>query len=206
MAQLFAIAILGIGCFALLGFVLILVFRIIALWVLIILSPLAFFLWALPAKQAQKGFDEWRAEFTKQVVIGPVMAFFIYLIILFFIANARTVTENSVTNVYGIQQRSSTSTRPAAGIISEPKNMLGFIVGVALMFVAMEVASKIGARGVSQAKGISNRAARFAGRATRKVARFADDAAYATGSFLRSVGSLKPGQQFLKVWQRSVNK
>lgn len=55
----------------------ILVIRIVMLWIYVILSPLAFLLAAFPG--GQKYASQWWSEFTKQVIVGPVLAFFIWL-------------------------------------------------------------------------------------------------------------------------------
>ncbi|MFH0892660.1 MAG: hypothetical protein V1867_07875 [Candidatus Falkowbacteria bacterium] len=56
---------------------LILVFRIVMLWIYIILSPIAYLCSAFPGGQKYAG--QWWSEFTKQVVTGPILAFFYWL-------------------------------------------------------------------------------------------------------------------------------
>lgn len=55
----------------------ILVMRIIMLWLLVILSPLAFLLHTFPG--GQKYASQWWSDFSKYIIIGPVMAFFFWL-------------------------------------------------------------------------------------------------------------------------------
>ncbi|MFH1822697.1 MAG: hypothetical protein ABH830_03275 [Patescibacteria group bacterium] len=55
----------------------ILIMRIIMLWVYTILSPIAFLASAFP--QGQKYASQWWSEFSKNVIVGPVLAFFIWL-------------------------------------------------------------------------------------------------------------------------------
>jgi len=55
----------------------ILVMRVMMLWVYVILSPLAFLLSAFP--QGQKYASQWWSEFSKNVITGPVLAFFLWL-------------------------------------------------------------------------------------------------------------------------------
>lgn len=57
----------------------VLVARIVYLWILIVLSPLAFFLKGVPGGGASKYYGEWWKKFTDQVVVGPVMAFILWL-------------------------------------------------------------------------------------------------------------------------------
>ena len=56
---------------------LILVFRIVILWMLVILSPIAFLAQTFPA--AQKYANQWWQMFGQYVIIGPVLAFFLWL-------------------------------------------------------------------------------------------------------------------------------
>src|SRR5690606_9097812 len=65
-------------------FVLILVFRVITLWFLMILSPLAFFLWGVPGRAAGY-WGQWLDEFVKHLIVGPVAGFLLYLIIYFYV-------------------------------------------------------------------------------------------------------------------------
>jgi len=55
----------------------ILVMRVIMIWIYVILSPIAFLAAAFPA--GQKYSSQWWSEFSKQVVSGPVLAFFLWL-------------------------------------------------------------------------------------------------------------------------------
>jgi hypothetical protein len=63
--------------FIVLAFVLSFVFRYVALWIAVILSPLAFVCWILPA--TKKYWEFWWKEFLGWCMLGPIMAFFLYL-------------------------------------------------------------------------------------------------------------------------------
>ncbi|MFH1789821.1 MAG: hypothetical protein ABH832_02015 [bacterium] len=55
----------------------ILLSRMVVLWVLIVLSPLAFILNVIPA--TQKFGQQWLSQFGNHVIVGPVLAFFLWL-------------------------------------------------------------------------------------------------------------------------------
>ncbi|MFH1078232.1 MAG: hypothetical protein V1745_03060, partial [Patescibacteria group bacterium] len=58
------------------------IFRIVALWILLILSPIAFFALALPAKMSKAVApftSKWWERLSTMLVAGPVMAFFLWL-------------------------------------------------------------------------------------------------------------------------------
>ncbi len=62
-------------------FVVILLFRIIALWILIVFSPLAFFAWVFEgsAPKIGKYYEQWWSQFLDYCMVGPILAFFIWL-------------------------------------------------------------------------------------------------------------------------------
>jgi hypothetical protein len=55
----------------------ILVMRLVMIWIYVVLSPLAYLLSAFPG--GEKYALQWWSEFTKNLIIGPVLAFFIWL-------------------------------------------------------------------------------------------------------------------------------
>lgn len=77
-----AAALIGLSLVAVIYMTLILVFRIIFLWTLIILSPAAYFLRGIPLKAGEKFYGKWWDEFTKRLIAGPLMAFFLWLTLL----------------------------------------------------------------------------------------------------------------------------
>ncbi len=65
------------------------IIRVIMLWIYVILSPVAFLAAAFPA--GQKYSSQWWSEFTKYVVSGPVLAFFIWLALTTAIKSSETL-------------------------------------------------------------------------------------------------------------------
>ncbi|PIY92692.1 MAG: hypothetical protein CO030_05380 [Candidatus Magasanikbacteria bacterium CG_4_9_14_0_2_um_filter_42_11] len=59
------------------AFAIVMAARMVILWVLIILSPLAYIFQVIP--QTQKYAQEWWSEFTNHVIVAPVMVFFLWL-------------------------------------------------------------------------------------------------------------------------------
>ncbi len=58
---------------------LMLIVRIVYLWLLVVLSPLAFFLKVVPGSMAKGQYADWWKRFNSQLVFGPLMAFFLWL-------------------------------------------------------------------------------------------------------------------------------
>ncbi|MCU0679656.1 MAG: DMT family transporter, partial [Planctomycetes bacterium] len=88
LAGLIAMGITMVVVAVLLGILLI---RVILLWVYTILSPLAFLLSSFPAGQRYS--SQWWSEFSKQVVVGPMLAFFIWLAITTVSNSANSLTQ-----------------------------------------------------------------------------------------------------------------
>jgi hypothetical protein len=62
--------------------VVVLVLRIVYLWVLVIVSPAAYFLRGVPMKSAEKYYGEWWGMLIQRLVAGPFIAFFLWLSLL----------------------------------------------------------------------------------------------------------------------------
>ncbi|RLC37740.1 hypothetical protein DRH27_03640 [Candidatus Falkowbacteria bacterium] len=71
----------------------VLVMRVVMLWVYVILSPIAFLVEAFPA--AKKFFSFWD-DFIKQVVVGPLLAFFIWLALTTAHASSNALSSDAI--------------------------------------------------------------------------------------------------------------
>jgi len=77
MTGLLAVVLLLVAIVVLLVMTAVIIMRIIMLWLLVVLSPLPFILSAFP--QGQRYSQQWWQEFSKYVIIGPILAFFLWL-------------------------------------------------------------------------------------------------------------------------------
>jgi len=75
----------------------VLVMRIVMLWIYVILSPFAFLAAAFPA--GQKYASQWWGEFSKNVIVGPVLAFFIWLALTTVNSSAGTLMQGKTTSL-----------------------------------------------------------------------------------------------------------
>lgn len=66
-----------LAAFAMGSYVFVMMARVVALWALIILSPLAYILGVLPKTQSYA--ERWWSEFSNYVIVAPVMVFFLWL-------------------------------------------------------------------------------------------------------------------------------
>lgn len=148
-AALVAILLVVIGII-----VMMLLMRIVALWVAIILSPLAFFANIFPATQSF--YNQWLKQLGTNLVTGPMLAFFLWLTFAI-VGNGeayRSFMENKVGN--------------APTEFLGTSNMVNYIVSIAMLLMGIKVAAKSGAAGANfAAKGmgmIQNTASKLARR------------------------------------------
>jgi hypothetical protein len=145
------------------AYIFILVGRMIRLWILIVLSPLAFVLSVIPKTQ---GFaSQWWSELGDNLVTGPVLLFFIWLSLVtvgggqinaHILAKSNVPDANKATmdgTLYG-QGFVNTEKNTGVGATSEQSagltdilgwnNMANFIIAIGMLFAGAQVASKIG--------------------------------------------------------------
>ncbi len=60
----------------------VLVVRIVYLWLLVVMSPLAFMASAVPVQTVKGFYSQWWEKFNKQVAVGPLLAFFLWLALI----------------------------------------------------------------------------------------------------------------------------
>lgn len=127
--------------------------RIVMIWIYVVLSPLAYLLGAFPAGKKYSG--EWWGEFTKNLIVGPVLAFFIWLSFAALGTGQDSVGSSGISadkpSAKGISSDGSNSITKAGS----PDNMLNFVISIAMLFGGLKVAKSIGgAAGGMANKGI----------------------------------------------------
>jgi len=160
------IALLTIGAYAA-----IMLSRMLVLWVLIILSPLAYLMSVLPA--TKKYASEYWQEFIKYVIAGPVMVFFLWL--AFATMGSGNVNQEVASHV-NIENAAISNETTAAGTreseisaslsaVTEWESMASFFIAVAFLFVGLQQVSKLGLVGgtlAGQATGLGTKWAMMA--------------------------------------------
>lgn len=120
----------------------VLVMRIVLLWIYIVLSPLAFLLMSFP--QGQKYASQWWGEFSKQIIVGPVLAFFMW----FSLMAVKTVDVASLgdSKCFGPTK------------ILCPDQFLNFVIAIALLMGGLMITQRVGgmtAKAASKASGFT---------------------------------------------------
>ncbi|MBT6254500.1 hypothetical protein HOI83_04720 [Candidatus Uhrbacteria bacterium] len=111
----------------------VLVYRIVVLWVLIILSPAAFLAGAAQGILSKAGdmYSQWWGKLTAAIMIGPILTFFLWL---------------ALASVSGMTQGFDTNRNPppSGAVINNSivtnDNFTGFIIGIALLLAGLEMA------------------------------------------------------------------
>lgn len=135
------------------AYALFLVIRIVALWFLLILSPIVWMLWILPA--TRDFFGKWWANFIKWSFFAPASAFFLFLAIFSY----RSLLTESIGNALRADDYSK-----LLPSFTEPNNLLQFLLVIGILFGGLIVAQQMGAYGAQGAIGI----ARGAGKSVAK--------------------------------------
>lgn len=184
-----ALVMIGMSLFLMIIMLAVLVVRIIYLWLLIILSPLAFFLKAVPSPAAQSYYAEWWKMFTQQVIVGPVLAFFLWLSLV-------SVATGKLTDGFEKSAATADSLNPATSAVFNAETMQEFVISFTLLLggvmmaqrLSPQVGGKIAAMGKAAVKGGLKRAGRMTGVPTMMEQRKAErEAGYKQrGSRLRS--------------------
>lgn len=169
---LFGFILLVIAFSVILAYTLIFTFRIVALWILIILSPLAFLLAAIPAGQGYS--RQWWSSFTKYVFTGVIIMFFFWLAL---------VTSQSAFTILDpelVKEEQEKLLTVAGSKMGSPINLSRFIITVSFLIAGLVAAQKAGVAGSSFAGDVLQRLrrapgqlGRFAYRSTRDTSAWA---------------------------------
>jgi hypothetical protein len=142
-AMIVAIIFLIIATIVMLAILVVLVMRVIMFWIYIVLSPLAFLLSAFPG--GQKYASQYWGEFTKYLVNGPVLAFFIWLSLI--TMNNLGEFSNSAFFIES-QTIMLPDTTAVSGILFD-RNFMAFIMAIGFLVGGLMVSSQIGGIGAS---------------------------------------------------------
>ena len=143
-----------------------LVMRIVMIWIYVVLSPAAYLFSAFPG--GQKYASQWWDEFTKNLIVGPVLAFFIWLSFISLQGvdqvpgfASDTSTAAGLAGDMNIDSSSATDKNPdgtpfAASKASTPGVLIKFIIGIGMLIGGLKISQEIGgAAGSMAGKGMS---------------------------------------------------
>jgi hypothetical protein len=153
---------LVVACGVMIAYIAVLLYRIIALWVLVILSPFAFFAAAFPG--LKKYSSEYWTKFIGQLSVGIMLAFFLWLAFQLF--NATTVGQADLISQFG-----------ASAEEAEHKELwervYTFVISIAFLMLGLQYAQQAGGFAGSFAGKVSGKLSDWSSRAIKGTARVA---------------------------------
>ncbi|QQG52226.1 MAG: hypothetical protein HY931_02680 [Candidatus Falkowbacteria bacterium] len=130
-----------------------LVMRIIMIWVYVVLSPFAYLLAAFPG--GSKYSSMWWSDFTKNLIVGPVLAFFIWLSFTSLVS-----FNNQSLGIDGSPQDPNkiTCQQDESGVCQKGTTdiMIKFVISIAMLLGGMKIAQEIGGAAAGVAGKISS--------------------------------------------------
>lgn len=131
---------------------LVLVYRIVMIWILVILSPGAYLLAVFPG--GQKYSEQWWDLFTRYLIVGPAMAFFMWLSLatLDDVSYSYTAAEIATGSEGGV---------PSTSEAGKTENIYRFTVAICLLLGGLSVTQQLGVGGGKMASGFVGKLAAF---------------------------------------------
>jgi len=178
------------------------IIRIVALWFLVTLSPFAFFLSALP--QGEKYASKWWEQFTNYVILGPVLAFFLWISLAVTQNAALDKDGNVVKNAGGVQIHrelgkgywpDASTDKNAEGfsvgdsIAGTVPGTAGFILGIIMLLASLIAAQQLSSVGGGMAMGAMSGMGKIASGAAKSPFQLAGATARGAGKV--GVGAAK---------------
>ncbi len=131
--------------------VIMLAIRVVMMWIYVVLSPMAYLLGAFPAGQQYA--NKWWTDFSKNVIVGPIIAFFVWLSFASLGAGQPVDGGKDLTSDIGKDGGSQDQNLTKAG---SPDHMLTFVISIAMLFGGLQIAQQIGgAAGAMAGKGMN---------------------------------------------------
>ncbi|HOZ53349.1 MAG TPA: hypothetical protein PK142_01565 [bacterium] len=146
-----------------------LVVRMVMIWIYVVLSPLAYLLASFP--QGQSYSQKWWSDFSKNLIIGPILAFFIWLSFASLGGTAGSAEISAMKkNTFSDAEEVGNATITQAG---SPEHMLKFIISIAMLIggvmIAQEMggaAGKVAGKGMAKLQAMGSGAIKLGKRAT----------------------------------------
>ncbi|MFA5188473.1 MAG: hypothetical protein WC460_03870 [Patescibacteria group bacterium] len=168
-------------------FCVVLAFRMVALWILVVFSPLAFFAWAFEGAAGKVGkfANEWWDQFFNYCVVGPCIAFFLWISL---ITMAKLNYDQMNTSVTAAD-RAKINADIGAG--SSMDQVLSVLIGIIMLVSGLTMCSKY----AGAAAGVMTKGANFikdqtAGRLERAATRVGRETAGVVGAPFRAAGAM----------------
>ena len=162
-AYVFAVVYVIIALVVLVTMLMVLVMRVVMIWIYVVLSPMAYLLAAFPGGEQYS--SRWWSDFTKNLVVGPVLAFFIWLSFAAVSPGASGTGQGGALYVAGAnmdapqQGAIATNVSTVNGTVSDFGTgdlLIKFIISIGMLIAGLKISQEIGGEAGSIAgKGMS---------------------------------------------------
>ncbi|MFH1047861.1 MAG: hypothetical protein V1738_06170 [Patescibacteria group bacterium] len=156
MGFMLAFALVSISAGVVVIMIAVLAVRIVYLWLLVVMSPLAFLATAMPITRASQFYGRWWENFNKQVIVGPFLAFFLWLALI-----SASATGSDAINTQGFggakADTGETYNSEMAGAL-ENANIVKFIISIGMLLGGVAMAQEMSSGAVGFGKSVLNRA------------------------------------------------
>ena len=158
--------------------------RIVILWILVILSPLAFFLQGIKGILPVEGAGDWMGKFTGALVMGPLLTFFLWLALA-------AASSGSISQSEGFPLPVNSAATGLSLEVFDSNHLTSIILALILLIVGMQQAGQYSARLDGLAKSLINedmgrKVVSLSARAPFIGASAAARGAYSAGSYVGS--------------------
>lgn len=133
-ALLMGLILMLVVCSVMITLIGVMLFRIVYLWLLIVLSPIAWLMSTFPA--GKKYYAQWWDQFRDQLVVGPAMAFFLWL-------SLTAVGSGLAWNQVIVKGADLAKVPVAMTKVTEPENLLSFLVTTIMLLASVQMAQKL---------------------------------------------------------------
>jgi len=119
-----------------------LVIRLVMIWILVVLSPLAFFLQAVPGASKYSG--QWWSKWTSNLLVGPVIAFFLWLSFAALQGATSPITASSTSSDLTAANADAADTSGLGSKAGTPAAMAKFVIAIGMLLGGMQIAQSVG--------------------------------------------------------------
>lgn len=122
-----------------------LVMRVVMIWILVVLSPLAFFLQAVPGKGGSYA-AQWWTKWSSNLIVGPVIAFFLWLSFAALQTDNGNPIKGSSSGDDELTASNGVSVGSEAGTVT---GMARFVIAIGMLLGGMKIAQGVGGEAAS---------------------------------------------------------
>ncbi len=146
------------------SYLVVMMVRVVALWGLIIMSPLAFVLGVLPKTKSYA--EKWWSEFSKYVIVAPIMVFFLWLSFATLgLGNIAQQIQNTGISPANKLNQTGFEGQASIALVSSWENMANFFLAFVFMMYGIKATQETGVEGagaISSAVDFSKSVAKYA--------------------------------------------